>query len=164
MFFDANIWLCIHGPYTQPSEKQHVYSRAYQEIITHGLSIYIDTNVISEFINAYARFRYKLWCADNTHVEYKHYRSLPEYKPVAIEISDAVNRIMVDSKLVSIKNEKIEFDSLVRQFALGNSDFNDLLIAQTCKKCDFWLVTDDYDFAQDAEIKILTYNQSYLTA
>lgn len=163
LFFDTNIWFFINGPQADSSERQQrIYSQAYKEIISRGICIYIDVNVLSEFINRWARFAYNLWTEENGFVEFKQYRQLEEFKKVAEEISESVDQILIDCSVVTVRYEKAALNDFVDLFRTGAYDFNDPLLHHVCQKCGCTLVTDDADFIR-SDIHILTANRSLLS-
>ena len=59
LLFDANVWLFLHSPQYGPNDSRvRVYSAAVKNIFAARSRIFIDALVLSEFINAWARFAY----------------------------------------------------------------------------------------------------------
>jgi hypothetical protein len=54
------------------------------------------------------------------------------------------------------------FDTNITEYAIGNSNFNDQIIVDICRKNKLKRVTDDGDF-KSADISIVTANQRLLT-
>ena len=59
LLLDTNIWLFVYGPQKPNDKKVDTYSQALSEILTAKCHIYIDVLILSEFINAYARMKWK---------------------------------------------------------------------------------------------------------
>ena len=92
LFLDANIWLYLFGPREPRNHWNQIYSRAFNRILNANSQIYIDGLVVSEFINAYARTK---WRAVASHVRsFKDFRSSAGFKPIAGDIAAAVEQIM----------------------------------------------------------------------
>jgi len=162
LFFDTNIWLAINNPFGhQVDERARAYSNAYLEIITLGLKIFIDVNVLSEFINRSTRQRFELWKEEDLKrrdVEFKTYRSSQDYKETRQSVAAAVQTILLDCEAVDTLLARINLVQLINDFAKGKYDFNDQLIFEVCRANHFVLVTDDSDYRGMA-IPILTYNR-----
>ena len=163
LFFDTNVWFFIHGPQSHSGERrQRVYSNAFRDIISHGSKIYIDVLVLAEFVNRMARFYFDLWCEEN-HLtpEYKEFRSMDEFRPVASEIEKAAQMILIDSTPIETGFSHLDISTLLKTFEKSQQDFNDLVIVNVCQTNHLTLVTDDSDF-RSANIQILTSNNRLL--
>jgi predicted nucleic acid-binding protein len=163
LFFDTNVWFFIYGPQTQSNERrQRIYSNAFRDIISHRSRIFIDVLVLAEFVNRMARFYFDLWCEENQLApEYKEFRSMNEFKPIASEIEQAAQMILVDSTPLESGFSRIDISALLRDFEKGQQDFNDLVIVKICQANHLTLVTDDSDF-RSAALQILTSNSRLL--
>ncbi len=66
ILFDANVWLYIYGPQGESLPRlRSTYHLALRKIRGAKIPIFIDVLVLSEFINAYARFVYNGFAAGN---------------------------------------------------------------------------------------------------
>ena len=159
LFLDANIWLYLYGPPKPRSYWRPLYSRVFNRILRAKSPIYIDVLVVSEFINAYARLK---WRADAPHLAYfKDFRNSPAFKPVAENIAAHVKQIMKHCERIESGFTLLPMNDLLDDYISGNSDFNDQVITEICKSNGFTLITNDGDF-KTQEIPILTANQSLL--
>jgi predicted nucleic acid-binding protein len=165
LFFDTNIWLEINNPFgNETGEKVRVYSNAYREIITQGIKIFIDVVVLSEFINRTTRLSFAQWVdedPDRKEIQFKKYRTTSEFTSTKKAIESAVQTILMDCKPIETGFSSFDLSALISNFGLGQFDFNDLVIVETCKAYHLVLVTDDGDF-QSSSIPILTYNHKLL--
>ena len=159
LLLDANIWLYIQGP-LQKDEKVDVYSGALARIIAAKSQIYIDVLVVSEFINTYARLKWKH--IYNTFQNFKQFRKSREFKPVAQDIAADVKRVLQHCNRIASGFETLAIDTLMDEYAIGNSDFNDQILTTLCKRSGLKLITDDGDFKGQG-IFIITANQKLLT-
>ena len=159
LFLDANIWLYIYGP-QRPDGKQAVtYSQALRRILDAQSRIYIDLLVVSEFINTYARLKWKLVKPEIE--QFKDFRNGLDFKPVACEIVDGVRRVMNHCSRIEDNFMTLQLDSLFKAYANGDSDFNDHVIMEVCKREGLTLITHDRDF-KGRRIPILTANRHLL--
>lgn len=159
LFLDANIWLLFFGPQRPSDHLVDVYSRAFASILKAQSTIYIDVLIVSEFINTYARQKWKLLAPK---VErFKEFRSSPEFQEIAQDIASDVKRVLQYCSLTESGLETLNFTSLLLEFAKGNSDFNDQVISALCKKKGLTLITNDRDF-HSRGIPILTANPHLL--
>ena len=61
-FFDANIWIFLFCPIANTGRrKQDLYSNFLQDLSHRKLGIYINSLVLSEFVNRYLRIEFNLW-------------------------------------------------------------------------------------------------------
>lgn len=159
LFLDANIWLYLFGPREPRNHWNQIYSRAFNRILNANSQIYIDGLVVSEFINAYARTK---WRAVASHVRsFKDFRSSAGFKPIAGDIAAAVEQIMRHCVGIESGFTTLPMNALLSDYATGDFDFNDQVITEICKNNGFTLITNDGDF-RTQEIPILTANQSLL--
>ena len=121
--------------------------------------IYIDVLVVSEFINAYARLKWRDTSSyPNT---FKTFRSSSYFKPVAEDIADDAELVMSHCSMIESGFTTLPMNDLLADYATGDSDFNDQVITELCKSNAFTLITNDSDF-NTQEIPILTANASLL--
>lgn len=156
---DTNIWFLIYGPQKPTDNRVKVYSDAFFKILQAKSNIYIDVLIVSEFINTYSRQKYNLlfkYCGT-----FKDFRKSKEFKPVACEIADIVKRIIKQCSRIDNDFKGLSINNLIDAYASGDSDFNDQMLTELCKRENLTLVTDDGDF-KGQEISILTANKKIL--
>ena len=159
LFLDTNIWLYLFGPRREADPNIEIYSNVFNRIVNAGCQIYIDVLVVSEFINAYARMR---WRFIAPHIRsFKTFRNSPDFKPVAQNIAVYVKQIMKHCARIESGFTMLPMNDLLDDYIRGDSDFNDQVITEICKNNGFTLITNDGDF-KTQEIPILTANQSLL--
>jgi len=157
LLLDTNIWLLVYAPHGPKDSRVAVYSQALSRIITAQSRIYIDILIVSEFINAYARLKWKLAsCPD-----FKQFRNSKAFKPVAQDIAADVKRVLQHCRRVDDNFESLEIDSLIDEYAAGSFDFNDQILTTLCKRKGLKLVTDDGDFKGQG-IPVVTANKRLL--
>ena len=159
LFLDANIWLYVSGSLELSTYWRSIYTNAFNRILQAKSRIYIDALVVSEFINSYARVRWKLIAP---HInQFKDFRNSQGFEPVAKNIVDDVKQIMKHCSRIESGFATLSIDNLLSNYATGDYDFNDQVITEICKSNGFTLITNDGDF-KTQRIPILTANQSLL--
>jgi predicted nucleic acid-binding protein len=157
---DANIWLFLQGPQGNPSDwRSEIYSRALADMLAAKCLILVDALVVSEFVNRFARFHFGLLkeARDN----FKKFRDSAAFKPIAADIALEVKGIFSISNRIECGFSTLKTVDLLNEFAGGESDFNDLIIAEVCRANNCTLVTHDGDFGAK-DLPILTANNRLL--
>lgn len=158
LLLDTNIWFFIHGPQRPGNPIVDIYSQVLAKMLEVGSRIYINVLIVSEFINTYARLKWKLVAA---HVDFKDFRKSADFKPVAREIVDSVKCVLQNSSKIEDSFEELAINNLLEEYAIGASDFNDQILTDLCKRKNLILITDDSDF-KNQEIFIVTANKRLL--
>lgn len=156
-FVDANVWLRVFGPLPPGDWRARVYSDAVKRLRASGAKTFIDAIVMSELANAWARFELKR----TGEADFKVFRRGPAFKVVARTIAASLRGILSLAMPVGTAFANIDIVSLIAAFETGGSDFNDLLIVETCRSKSFVLVTDDADM-KGGDVPIVTGNQILL--
>jgi len=160
IMLDTNIWIYLQGPQGNPTDYTiRVYSQAVADMIAAKCQIVINALIISEFVNTYARIEFNLIKQPGD--DFKTFRNSPAFKPIAAHIANEVRGIFAISHRIDCGFSNLNHADLVNEFADGNSDFNDLLIADICKKNNYRLVTHDGDFC-GSDLNILTMSRRLL--
>ena len=160
LFLDANIWLYIYAPHAPRDRRVEIYSQALDRVLAAQSRVYIDVLVVSEFINTYARIKWRLVAPDIK--RFKEFRKSPDFNPVAQEISDNVNRVLNHCSRIESGFEVLSIGDLLDDYAAGDSDFNDQVITELCKLKGLRLITHDGDFRGQG-IPVLTANKHLLS-
>lgn len=162
LLIDTNIWLFIYGLSKPGDARSATYSKALSEMLAASCRIYMDVLVLSEYINAYARFKHNL-LKGSAGVDYvfKNFRKSAGFKPIAVDIAGDVRQIMKHCEQIEGDFPSINVDALITEFEAGDSDFNDQVLTDICKRRNLKLVTHDGDF-KDRGLDILTSNQNLL--
>lgn len=162
LFLDANIWFYIFGPQEPEYQGSHwmaIYSEVLRDILNAKSQIYIDVLIISEFINRYAKLKFNVDAPQD--IEFKDFRKTQDFKLIAQDIAADVKGILHCCTLVESGFKGLDLESLLNDYAEGDSDFNDQVITEICKNNGFTLITNDGDF-KTQEIPILTANMHLL--
>jgi predicted nucleic acid-binding protein len=162
VLFDANIWMYIYGPPSHiSSQYRYAYTSALRRIRGAGCPIVLDALVLSEFINAYARFFYNKLPTGNKPTDYKLFRNSSHFKPVAEQIARRARKILEKSEPTRSRFNAAEIVSILTEYAGGEADFNDQVLAELCRADNLKLVTHDADFS-GSNLTILTANPKLL--
>lgn len=162
LFLDANIWLYLYGPYSPDNKEAKTYSPVLKNIREAGSRVYINIVVISEFINTFARIRFKQLFPDKKASQFKEFRKSKVFKTEAEDITINVKKILAKTYIgETCFSSEILFE-IMDEFSDGEYDFNDQVIAKTCIDNGFRLITNDTDFKK-YEIDILTANNVLLS-
>jgi predicted nucleic acid-binding protein len=159
VFLDTNVWLCIFGPHKPGDWRSEFYSEAFSRILYAKSRVHIDILVVSEFINTYARFKWKL--VGREFAEFKDFRWSPAFKTVARDIASDLKSALAHCTWTEHGLSPIDLIAMIDEFAGGDSDINDLAIARICRSHGFKLITHDADF-RDEDVFILTANKRLL--
>jgi predicted nucleic acid-binding protein len=159
LLLDANIWLFVYGPQKPGNPRVAIYSKAFSNILTAQSRIYIDVLIVSEFINTYAKLRWHVIGKPNQN--FKKFRKSNDFNPIAQDIAADVKRVMKHCSQVESGFEALDINGVIAEYAAGDSDFNDQVIATLCQKKGLKLVTDDGDF-RGLEIPVVTANKRLL--
>ena len=161
LLLDANIWLSVYGPIAMKNWRTGVYSEALKQIQTNGSQVCLDVLVLSEFINSFARLEYNQLSPETKPKDFKTFRYSGAFKPVAQEIAINARKMTRISQKCDSEFCSIDVEVLLADFEQGQSDFNDQVLCELCRRKGLTLVTHDADFAGQ-NIPILTANSRLL--
>lgn len=159
LFLDTNVWLSVFGP-SKPGDKRSAsYSEAFARLLSAGSRVFIDILVVSEFVNTYARLKWKI---EARHIaDFKDFRRSPAFQPIARDIAADLKRLLVHCSWTEYNFHAVDLLEMVEEYAGGDSDINDLAIARICRSQRLTLITHDGDFAGQ-DVPILTANPRLL--
>lgn len=163
VLFDANIWLYIYGPQgDQYPRYRNTYSLAFRRLRSAKSRLLLDVLVLSEFINANSRFVYNELPAETKPADFKTFRNSADFKPIAEDIAKYALRIIEKSEPTESGFESVNLRAIVRDYAAGETDFNDLILSELCRAKNLKLITHDSDFSGE-NLTIITANPRLLT-
>jgi len=161
LFLDANIWIYLYGPAQLYCTPKSIYSKALSRIRTFRSKIFIDVQVLSEFINRFVRMEYDSLPGDKKPETFKEFRKSHDFNGVAKEIAIQAKKIVNSATRIDSGFRTVDIDSLLKEFSTGDSDFNDQIFVELCKSEGFTFVTHDSDFGK-SDMDILTGNKALL--
>lgn len=152
-FFDTNVWLYIFAPIAGAKmTKQNVYSKLYSEVISRGATIWINSQVIAEYVNVCLRFEFAQWKerTKNYGAEFKKdYRSTSDYILALKNVKIQITAILQKSERIPDEFNSINIESIIE--SMGSSiDYGDAIIVDLCKRKKYKLVTDDSDITKSS--------------
>lgn len=159
LLLDTNIWLFVYGPQRPGDAKVATYSQALANILAANSRIYIDVLIVSEFINTYARLKWNVM--GKPHGTFKNFRKSPDFKTIARDIAADVKQVLKHCSRIENGFAALDIDGLVDEYAAGDADFNDQVLAELCRSRGLTLVTDDGDFSGQG-ISVVTANRRLL--
>lgn len=162
LLLDANVWLSLFGPQSLANRNAAKYALAFRSILLARCRVHVDSLIMSEFVNRYARAEHRLILkAGNVADDFKRFRGTPDFLPIAHRIAAAARDILRHCTRIESGFSQCDVASLLREYEQGNRDFNDQIVAELCKREGLALITDDADF-KGQDIAILTANQRLL--
>lgn len=163
LLLDTNIWLFLFGPQYNPSDTRVVtYSAAWKKILDERCKIFIDVLILSEFVNASARYFYNTLPPSQKPRDFKTFRKSAQFKPIAKGIAADCRRILNFCARIDSGFAALDTTGLLNDFESGKMDINDQLLLRLCAAKNFILVTDDADF-KGRSVKLLTCNRALLS-
>ena len=163
LLFDANVWFFLYGPHRPGSPQAAAYSGALARILAANCRVYVDVLIISEFVNRYARLKHQLLQGrPGVPRDFKRFRTTAAFKTIAADIAADTRKILSTSTRVDSSFATLDVDTLVNAYGTGDSDFNDLVLAELCRAKGLMLITDDGDF-KGKGIAVLSANKRLLT-
>jgi len=165
-FFDNNIWIYLLYPLSRFDKKQQkVYSSFLSQMLSARSTVFVNSLVLSEFINLCLRFDYNQWKRNPENIsngsDYKrNYLGCSSYKKEIENITTIVGKILKLSEKFPDNFTSIDIGSVLNNLKL--IDFNDSYYIELFKNKDIKIVTHDADFFnQRFEVDILTANRNY---
>ena len=161
LFFDTNVWMLIFSSQMAGSRQdaQEKYSTLLKDILSVGGSIFINSLILSEYINASLRIEFDRWKRKDENIansDYKKYfRQSKEYSNTLRVVCNELQDIL---SITLKKNDDFNTFSL-DQIYVGNSlDFNDAYYIWYCHNNNIIFVSDDHDISSTPiEVRVLTY-------
>jgi len=160
LLIDTNVWLSVYGPIPYRRKRAVIYSNALANIKRVRCSVFIDVIVVSEYINQYARLEFKQ--TGDQFNDFKHFRDSEYFQPVAKNIATSVMGILNNCARCGSGFPEMNISTVLGDFAGGDKDFNDQVIAGICKKQGLQLLTDDGDF-NVPDVLVITANNQLLS-
>jgi predicted nucleic acid-binding protein len=163
--FDANVLVSLFSGLEPPdSTPVKKYSRVLKDIKQAGARMLLDVLVMSEFINVCVRKHYNLATAQGGAWDsLKKFRQSAQFPPIASDIARMAGQVVTLCTPLDHPFSQWTLVNLLNEYSAGQSDFNDQLIVELCKKEHALLLTNDTDFTQGG-ITVLTTHPKLLAA
>ena len=163
LLLDANVWLYLY-PAPSDARQGHAanYSNAVKGMLTAGSLLVMDALILSEYLNRYCRIE---WIALHkaAQPDFKVFRKSPAFKSVGAGAATYAREML---KLCTRHDHPFSVANVTQvlaDFEVGVNDFNDGLLAETCRHHGWKLVTNDGDFTTGG-IDVLTSHPRLLRA
>ena len=151
-FFDTNVWLFIFAPLAgAKTDKQKAYSGLLGEIVSRGATIWINSQVVAEYINRYLRMEFDQWKERTKRydAEFKRdFRPTSDYLSSLNSAKSLLSVILQKSKRHPDDFHTIDVNAIISSMG-STCDYGDAIIVDLCKRKKFNLVTDDKDMTQN---------------
>lgn len=160
-FFDNNVWMFLFSPISNANQwQQRVYSGLLRQIQSARATIFINSLVVSEYVNRSLRLAHSLWAQRQAKSGVRFLDFKRDFRPTE-DFENAKKEISVEMlDILSITERKPDdFNALNLDEILGakGMDFNDAYYANFCKLNRLILVTDDRDLQHTPlDIVVLT--------
>lgn len=161
LLLDTNIWLYL---FPAPSDNRRnftrQYSSAFKAILNTKVTIVINSLILSEYLNRYCRIEWEA-LHKTTYPKFKDFRQSTDFASVGQKAASFAENIL---KFCSKKDDAFSAANIAQilsDFESGTTDFNDGLIADSCLRYNWKLITHDGDFTEGG-IEVLTTNLKLL--
>jgi len=149
VFIDTNILIFLFSPDFVNSKKYQVdkYSNIYAKLIEKNCKLFINSHVISEFINKCLRidFEKNFQNEEKTKNFKKDYRISQRYEDTLSLILKELKKF-ISLNVNQLSDDFNNFEIFTQYSETIHSDFNDLIIAKNVIDNNLKLLTDDSDF------------------
>lgn len=135
VFIDTNILIFLFSPSYVHSKSSQIskYSAVFASLLEKKCDLYINSHVVSEFINRCLRIDFDNNFNKNKDKNYKEdYRGSSDYLTTIEIVLKELKKFLKLAK--HINDDFVSFDISLAYKTTKESDFNDLLIAETVKK------------------------------
>lgn len=161
-FFDNNIWMFLYAPIGNYAQaKQNAYGNLLDYIIERKRPIFINSLIISEFVNANLRGEYEIWKMkpENAHAsKYKeNFLKSAVYDSSLKSILAALKSILSITTKGNDNFNAINLDHVFNE--MTSCDFNDSYYLQYSNLGNYIIVTDDGDLFRNnkSAVNIITH-------
>lgn len=152
-FFDTNVWFFLFAPIAGSEQtKQKKYSKLYGEILSRNATIWINSQVIAEYINKYLRMEFDQWKdkTSNYGANYKKdFRPTSDYSSALESVRSQISAILQKCERIPDDFNAINIDSIIASMET-KFDYGDSIFIDLCNRKKFKLVTDDSDMTKES--------------
>lgn len=149
--FDTNIWIFLFAPIAGAKKhKQEVYSRLLRDIRTRKATIWINSLIVSEYINRILRLEFEQWKKNKGMYAYAYdfkrdFRPTVEYKTALSDVKTQVENILSLCERRPDDFNHINIGTIIDSMG-AMYDFGDAMIVDVCNRNkEILIVTDDSD-------------------
>jgi predicted nucleic acid-binding protein len=163
ILIDANIWLYLAPPATQPTPPWvRTYSSVFARLLHANAVPLVDTLVLSEYCNSYLRLEYNAsW--KTQYPQFKTFRQSQDGHAVLQTAVAEMAAILRQSTLCDTVLTAIDIPGVLQAVQSGSLDFNDGVMLENCRLHNWKLLSHDGDMTLGG-IDVLTTNRKLLAA
>lgn len=159
-FFDTCVWIWIFAPIAGAQKyKQSVYSSLLSEIKSRGAFIWINSQVVAEFVNASLHIEFKEWKKRNGHLQAdfkRDFRPSADYLTALQDIKNQMSDILSLTHRHPDDFHSMNVEKLIDDMG-QTMDYGDVIMTSYCQKDHITLVTDDGDIVNSGlRINVIT--------
>ncbi|MHB1632662.1 MAG: type II toxin-antitoxin system VapC family toxin [Acidithiobacillus sp.] len=163
ILIDTNIWLYLFPAPRNPQQRFFSqYSSAFSRLVKAQAEPVLDPMVLSEYLNRYCRIEWE-GHFKTQYQKFKQFRQSRDFPAIASSAQSFAAKILSFCQIHSIPADELGLNLALADFASGQTDFNDALLIDICKKRNLKLMTNDADFKHGG-IEVLTTNPNLLKA
>lgn len=146
LFFDANILVYLDGPIASVDQNlQDIYNVAYTKMRKAKSRLFVDIVVLSEFANRYLRLAFNPYFKSRAYGTFKEFRNSKHGKATISNICTLMKKRLRTFSLSCSHGDNAWALERLDEFNKLSGDFNDCIIADTCRINGFSLITHDKD-------------------
>lgn len=163
LLLDTNVWLFLFpAPSDRPTFHAASYSAALKSMLTAGSRLVMDAMVLSEYLNRYCRIE---WSALHKagYPDFKQFRKSVSFRSVGQGAATFARGMLKICTRHDHPFAAADVMQVLADFEAGANDFNDGMLAETCRHHGWKLVTNDSDFTTGG-IEVLTSHPVLLKA
>lgn len=150
VFIDTNILIFLFSPDFVSSHDYQVdkYSTIYAMLLEKNCELYVNSHVISEFINKCLRIDFDRNIQNNARTKLfkDDYRNTQRYRETLSIILKELKKFL-DLNVFQLDDSFSKFNIFNEYNSNIESDFNDLIIARNVIDNKLYLLSDDVDFS-----------------
>ncbi len=169
IFVDANVWIYVQPPTSQPPPADVVvYGTVVKNALAAKAKPLIDVMILSEYMYRCCRIEMGACrrlnpAGANKYSDLAKFRKTAEFPGIAATISGNAKEILKLCELQKSEIEPKDVDSLLTEFPGGAFDVNDGVIVNSCREKGWKLLTHDEEITVGG-IEVLTANPRLLKA
>lgn len=163
LLLDTNVWLYLFpAPSDRPNSQAASYSAAVKTMIFVGSKLVMDAMVLSEYLNRYCRIE---WSALHkaAQPDFKKFRKSVAFRNVGQGAATYARGMLKICTRHDHPFASADVTQVLADYEAGINDFNDGMLAETCRHHGWKLVTNDSDFTTGG-IEVLTSHPVLLKA
>lgn len=144
---DTNVLIYVYCPINSEAKEGIVshYSMMLDKIQTSGATVFINSLIVSEFFNVWAKLDFKRSEFNN----YKNeYRASDRFKTLQKRIFKELDKFLKNFNVTKIDDDFSKINLTAMYKAFPESDFNDLVIVNNALVHNCKILTEDGDFDQ----------------